>query len=81
MSSVFKKLQKRERQNHDKLYLDEEERPQPLKKQQVEESEESDSEETPQEEASSTKSVEIDPEEELRAFKDAEPMSKDWKNR
>lgn len=63
------------------MYLDESERP--SKAQKVDSSSDSDSEEQVSDVASvagSTKSV-VDPEEELRAFKDVEPLSKDWKNR
>ena len=83
MSSVYKKLQKKNQQNHDKMYLDEEDRPAP-KAQKVEEvsssSEPSEEEDGDAVSQKSTRS-EVDPEEELRAFKDAEPLSKEWKNR
>ena len=101
MSSVFKKLQKRNQlSNFDVEWL-------PSKKQKLEsdssegsedpeDSGESDSQSSQNEEVSgsseksseksdekkeSVEKPEADPEDELRAFKDAEPHSKEWKNR
>ena len=93
MSSVYKKLQRKNQQNIEKRYLPEEERPVSKKQKKEEETRDDDSsssnssqaegsndEKDNESEKGSVKS-EIDPEEELRAFKDADPLSKEWKNR
>lgn len=67
------------------MYLDESERPAKIQKveEDVSSKQDSDTDSAIDDVASvagSTKSV-ADPEEELRAFKDADPLSKEWKNR
>ena len=84
--SAFKKLQKRKTKFDNKVsgadleVLNEE----PDKKRQkvaVQDSSDDDSSEQDPKDESQSEDIQIDPEEELRAFKDPEPLSKEWKNR